>query len=170
MKLIVKIVDDMVGRMANVWFDEVSLPALLRGARATYGAAIRRALAEAGFEDLPRNGSFVIGGLARTGAPLSSIVRDLGVSKQAASQLVDTLVARRYLSRTVDPDDRRRLVILLADRGQAAAKVVRAAVVRVDDALAAGVGSGPVAEARRTLGALIEMGSMAAEERTDGRR
>jgi DNA-binding MarR family transcriptional regulator len=150
------------------WYDEVALPALLRGARATYRTAIRQALAQAGFEDLPRNGSFVIGGLARTGAPLARIVRDLGVSKQAASQLVDTLVARRYLRRAVDPADRRRLVILLAERGEAAAVVVRDSVDKVDSALAARVGPGPVAEARRTLGALMEMASVAEERGHQG--
>jgi hypothetical protein len=63
---------------------EIVLPALLRAARGTYGAAIRDALAEAGCEDLPRNGSFVVGAISRTGAPLAHVIRELGVSKQAA--------------------------------------------------------------------------------------
>jgi DNA-binding MarR family transcriptional regulator len=104
------------------------LPALLRSARRVYGTAIREALAAAGCGDVPRNGLFVIGAIARTGAPLSEVIDQLGVSKQAAGQLVDTLVMRGYLERTVDPDDRRRLRVALTERGASAASVIRAAV------------------------------------------
>src|SRR5579863_10135672 len=107
------------------WFDDFSFPALLRVARRTYGFAVTQALAEEGCGDMPRNGSFVIGAIARTGAPLSEIIVALGVSKQAAGQLVDTLVARGYLDRAADPDDRRRLTISLTGRGHAAAEVIR---------------------------------------------
>ena len=137
------------------WFDDVAFPALLRAARATYRAAIQEALAEAGCDDMPRNGAFVIGGIARTGAPLSDIVRDLGVSKQAAGQLVDTLVARGYLERSVAPEDRRRLTITLTERGRAAAAVIRSAVDRVDAELLARVGADHVARTRATLAALV---------------
>ncbi|HEY1320042.1 MAG TPA: MarR family transcriptional regulator [Streptosporangiaceae bacterium] len=139
------------------WYGGVSMPALVRGARGAYGAAIRAALGEAGCDDMPRNGAFVVGAIARTGAPLSQIIKDLGVSKQAAGQLVDTLVTRGYLDRRVDEADRRRLNITLADRGQAAAAVVAAAVAQMDDRLAQRVGAEYVAHTRATLGALIEI-------------
>jgi DNA-binding MarR family transcriptional regulator len=138
------------------WFDEAGFPALLRAARTAYGSAIRTALAEVGCDDVPRNGSYVIGAIARTGAPLGQIIRELGVSKQAAGQLVDTLVARGYLDRSVDPADRRRLTITLTERGQAAAEVIRAAVDQVDAGLVGRVGPEYVAHARATLAALIE--------------
>ena len=44
--------------------DDIVMPALLRHARATYGLAMRRALARAGYDDIPKNGLYVIGGLA----------------------------------------------------------------------------------------------------------
>ncbi len=138
--------------------EDWSLPALLRTARRTYGAAIRHSLAEAGFDDVPRNGIFVIGAIARTGAPLSEIIEQLGVSKQAAGQLVDTLVLRGYLNRAVDPADRRRLVVVLTERGEAAATLTRSAVDRVDSELAARVGDDRVAGTRATLVALIAQG------------
>ena len=90
------------------WYDEIAFPALLRAARTTYGDAIRAALVEIGCADVPRNGAFVLGAVARHGAPMGDVVRGLGVSKQAGSQVVDTLVVRGYLERTPDPDDRRR--------------------------------------------------------------
>lgn len=134
--------------------DEVPLPALLRAARGAYGSAIREALAGAGYEDVPRNGSYVIGAIARTGAPLGNIIQELGTSKQAAGQLVDTLVTRGYLDRSVDPDDRRRLTITLTERGADAATVIRTAVEAVDDRLVHQVGPEHLAHTRVTLAAL----------------
>jgi DNA-binding MarR family transcriptional regulator len=134
-----------------------SLPALLRVARRTYGSAIARALAELEFDDLPRNGAFVVGGIARSGAPLSEIIEHLGVSKQAAGQLVDTLVARGYLDRAVDDRDRRRLTVTLTERGRNAAAAIRSAVDRVDARLLEKVGDRSVAHTRAALVALIEI-------------
>jgi DNA-binding MarR family transcriptional regulator len=136
----------------------MALPALLRAARRTYGLAVRAALADAGCDDMPRNGSYVVGAIARTGAPLARIISQLGVSKQAAGALVDTLVTRGYLDRSVDPEDRRRLTVTLTERGLAAADIVRAAVERVEFKLEARVGSEHVAHTRATLAALIEVG------------
>jgi DNA-binding MarR family transcriptional regulator len=137
------------------WFDDVPLPALLRAARSAYGSAIRTALAEVGCDDMPRNGSYVIGAIARTGAPLGDIIRWMAMSKQAAGQLVDTLVTRGYLHRSVDPEDRRRLIVTLTERGSAAADVIRRAVDGVDAALAARVGEEYIAHTRATLAALF---------------
>ncbi len=116
--------------------DGVVLPALLRAARGSYGRAIRAALADAGFEDMPRNGPHVLGGIVNQGVAAGQLVRELGVSKQAASQLIDTLVLRGYLERRPDPDDRRRIVLEVTERGRAAAAAVREGVLNVDEALA----------------------------------
>ena len=149
------------------WFADVSFPALLRAARRAYGTVVVEALAEAGCDDMPRNGSYVIGAIARTGAPLSQIIDALGVSKQAAGQLVDTLVTRGYLTRAADPDDRRRLTITLTDRGLAAAEVIRTAVERVDASVLGRVGPEYVAHTRATLAALIEAGHDSEGHRRD---
>lgn len=86
------------------WFETVGMAVLLRHSRATYGAAMRKALAEAGYDDIPGNGLYVIGGLAmdRQDLALSQLIKQLRVSKQAAGQLVDTLVSRGYLDREPD--------------------------------------------------------------------
>jgi DNA-binding MarR family transcriptional regulator len=146
------------GTDASPWFAQLALPALLRGARRTYGSAIRKALGEIGCEDVPGNGIFVIGAIAREGSPLGSIIRQLGVSKQSGGQLVDTLVLRGYLDRAPDPDDRRRMTVALTDRGRLAATTARVAVEAVDAELAARVGADSVLRTRATLGALIELG------------
>lgn len=132
---------------------------------------MRTALEAAGYADIPKNGLYVIGGLALAAgdAPLAALIRDLRISKQAAGQLVDTLVNRGYLSRTVDEQDRRRLVVTLTDRGRAAAATQAAARERVDAELRAKVGADCIAHTRVALAALTEMagwGKSATDEET----
>ncbi|HET8554192.1 MAG TPA: MarR family transcriptional regulator [Rhodanobacteraceae bacterium] len=133
----------------------VSMPALLRAARRAYGGAIRADLDRAGYDDIPRNGLYVLGALANHDTPLSEIIRYLGVSKQAAGQLVDTLVSRGYLEREVDAEDRRRLTIRLSARGEDAAIIMREAVKRIDTRLAQRVSREWIDHTRATLLALI---------------
>jgi DNA-binding MarR family transcriptional regulator len=139
---------------------EIILPALLRHARSTYSRAMRTALEAAGYEDVPANGMYVIGGLSvgAGGVPIRQLVHDLGISKQAAGQLVDTLVARGYLARTPDNEDRRQLIVTLTERGRSAAETQAAARADIDAALTDRVGAADVAAARRALAGLIDIG------------
>ena len=72
-------------------------------------------------------------------------------------QLVDALVNRGYLARSVDEQDRRRLVVTLTERGRAAAATQAAAREQVDSQLLARVGPQCFAQARVALMALTEM-------------
>jgi DNA-binding MarR family transcriptional regulator len=137
--------------------EPIVFAALLRAARFAYGDAIRAALIEAGLDDIPKNGIFVIGALGRGGSPLAQIIDSLGVSKQSAGQLVDTLALRGYIERTIDPEDRRRLTVTLTPRGREAAAISRATVERIDTALLKKIGREHVAHTRATLHALIEL-------------
>jgi DNA-binding MarR family transcriptional regulator len=150
------------------------MAALLRQARTAYALSMRTALAGAGYDDIPKNGLYVIGGLALQagGHPLSELIEELLLSKQAAGHLVDTLVVRGYLKRSVDDEDRRRLKIGLADRGRAAARVLGTASAAVDAKLLARVGPKDLERTRRTLLVLagIDRNSIAQEnENHEGR-
>jgi DNA-binding MarR family transcriptional regulator len=148
--------------------DEVVLPALLRAARGAYGDAVRAHLAAGGFDDLPRNGPYVLGGMASRGRTPADLVRELRVSKQAASQLIDALVLGGYLHRAVDEDDRRRLEIALTERGRAAAAAVRSGVEEVDAELAARVSADDLRGLMVSLAALAEIGAERAAGRDGG--
>jgi DNA-binding MarR family transcriptional regulator len=135
------------------------MPTLLREAQQAYSTALRGALTAGGYNDIPKNGLFIIGGLARgDGVPISRLVQTLGITKQGAGQLVDTLVRRGYLERTPDPHDRRQQIVTLTQRGQAAAEIQTTARAALDDELESSVGALAVENARRTLVALIELG------------
>ena len=139
------------------WYDDIAIPALLRAARRAYGQAIQHALTAAGCDDMPRNGSFVLASIARNGSQLGDVITTLGLSKQRAGQLVDALVARGYLERSPDPDDRRRMNVMLTDRGTGAAATIRRTVDAVDAQLESRVGAESIGHARAALGALVEM-------------
>jgi DNA-binding MarR family transcriptional regulator len=147
----------MASKNAKEAPDQVVLPALLRAARGSYGHAIRARLADAGFEDVPRNGAYVLGGIVNHGGSAGGLVRELNVSKQAASQLIDTLVVRGYLERQAHPEDRRRVTIDATERGRAAAAAVRQAVVSVDQELAGLISAQELAGLRAGLTALCDI-------------
>jgi DNA-binding MarR family transcriptional regulator len=141
------------------WYEDVVIPALLRHARTTYGKAMRKALEEAGYDDIPANGLYIIGRMAmREGnITIGELVKELGITKQGAGQVVDQLVMRGYLTRTVDESDRRQLIVELTGRGRAAAAAQAEGRERIDAELVARIGEDDVRAARRALGTLIDM-------------
>jgi DNA-binding MarR family transcriptional regulator len=153
--------DEANGDGNGRWYEELILPVLLAEGRATYGRAIRKAHIEAGFDDIPKLGSRLLGGIRRFGGGVGSVgdvARDFRVSKQAASKLIDTLVIRGYIERGTDPDDRRRLTLELTERGREAADAGWKASDRVDRGLEKAVGAEAIAQMRATVGALVELG------------
>lgn len=143
-------------------FEQIPMPALLRHARNTYGAAMRAALIKAGYNDIPKNGLYVIGGLTLDEGriPLVQLIRELRISNQAAEQLIDVLVAGGYLQRAKDPDDPSKLAVTVTRRGRAAAEVQRSAAQAIEAQLVAQVGAEDVLRTRRTLAALIDIGDI----------
>ncbi len=142
---------------ATISAEQVPIPALLRAARGSYGHAIRDRLADGGFDDLPRNGPYVLGGIVNHAQDAGSLVRQLGISKQAASQLIDTLVVRGYLERTANAADRRRVTLEVTDRGRAAAAAAAAGVQAIDAELAALISAAELAGLRSGLIALCDI-------------
>ena len=151
------------------WFEEVSITGLLRDARGAYVDAVRRALAEAGFEDIPQHGGAVIAGLewSSRGPGFTAQAQAVGflrLSKQRSSQLIDTLVLRGYLERRADPDDRRRMEVRLTDRGRAAGAAVWAAIEAIDEQLEQRLTAEELYGLRAGLAALAEIREASGDE------
>ena len=149
--------------------DQVSIPALLRASRGAYRHAIRTQLTAAGLDDLPPNGAYVVGGIVTHGGSAGDLVRQLGVSKQAASQLIDTLVVRGYLERRPDPEDRRRINVEATERGRAAAEAIAAGVEAVEGELAQLISADGVLALRDGLIALTDIRERMEDEAGVGR-
>lgn len=61
------------------------------------------------------------------GATVTDVAEHLGVTKQAASQLVAQLVEGGYVTRRADPRDRRTALLVLTDRGRACTRAAEEA-------------------------------------------
>jgi len=80
-----------------------------------------------GFDDLRPAHGFAFARLAPHGATITQLAAHLGVTRQAAAQLVDELLARGYVRRSRHPDDARARLITLTDRGWACTRAAEAA-------------------------------------------
>jgi DNA-binding MarR family transcriptional regulator len=122
------------------WYGDVPLLQLMRQAREVYRESVQQALESAGCDDIPRNAVVVLGGLDHSSpepafSSQADVVASLGLSKQMASQLIDTLVLRDYLERRNDPADRRRMQVRLTVRGRTAANAIQKATDGIEAAL-----------------------------------
>ncbi|HTX29449.1 MAG TPA: MarR family transcriptional regulator [Streptosporangiaceae bacterium] len=143
--------------MEDPGWNEYATPTLMRAARGVYAQSIRAQLRLIEVDDLPENGVFVLAGIDSAGGPRQDLPAGLGVTKQAVSQVIDILVNRGYLTRRIDPDDRRRFVLELTDRGYQVVDVASRAVDAVDRQLAERVSAEQVEAMRSALIALAKI-------------
>nr|WP_206440468.1 MarR family winged helix-turn-helix transcriptional regulator [Streptomyces scabichelini] len=80
-----------------------------------------------GFEGLRPAHGFAFTRLAPDGATVTELAAHLGVTKQAASQLVDEIVRKGYAERRPHPDDARARLIVLTEQGWACTRAAEEA-------------------------------------------
>ncbi|HEY7047331.1 MAG TPA: MarR family transcriptional regulator [Jatrophihabitantaceae bacterium] len=80
-----------------------------------------------GYDDLRPTHGFAFVLLSHGAATVNDLAAHLGVTKQAASQLVDELEAKGYVQRRINPDDARSRLIGLSDKGWACTRAAQAA-------------------------------------------
>jgi DNA-binding MarR family transcriptional regulator len=138
--------------------DPHALSWLLRRAVRRYAAPVAQALDAGGFGDLPQRGIWAVSALAQAEPGLSGrdLVARMGISKQAVSQLVETLVATGYVARRPAPDDRRRTLLQLTTRGRGAARLIDRTVAATEAAMAITLGPERLQELHRALVELEE--------------
>ncbi|MFC9290947.1 MarR family winged helix-turn-helix transcriptional regulator [Streptomyces sp. NPDC057052] len=113
--------------------EALALTAALLAAAGDLTRRINDGVEARGFEVRPAHG-FAFARLAPDGATATELAAHLGVTKQAASQLVDELVRKGYAERRPHPVDARARLVVLTERGwdctraaeEAAADAVRA--------------------------------------------
>jgi DNA-binding MarR family transcriptional regulator len=138
--------------------DPQALSWLLRRTVRRYASPVAAALADAGFADLPQRGVWAVSALAQSKPGLSGrdLVARMGISKQAISQLVESLVALGYVARRPAADDRRRTLLHLTARGRGAARVIDETVARIEAGMAETLGEDGLRELHRALAELDE--------------
>lgn len=122
--------------------DPQALSWLLRRAVRRYAPPVAQALDANGFGDLPQRGFWAVSALAQAEPGLSGrdLVARMGISKQAVSQLIETLVTMGYVARQPAPDDRRRTLLRLTTRGRSAARIIDRTVAETEATMATTVG------------------------------
>ncbi|BCK57908.1 MarR family winged helix-turn-helix transcriptional regulator [Nocardia wallacei] len=134
------------------------LPMLLLAAAAEVTDAVHAAVAAAGFDDVRPTHGFAFARMAPHGATVGEIAEHLGVTKQAASQLVEELVNKGYAQRNPHPRDARSRLITLTPRGWAATRAADAAAAEFTARWEAALGRERTAGLREALARVVAPG------------
>lgn len=113
-----------------------------------------------GFDDVRPAHGFAFVRISAGGATTAKVAQHLGITKQAAAQLVDYLVAQGYVERCPNPDDRRARLLAVTDRGRACTVAAEAAAAAT---VAGWEGRLPLAafvQWKEALGALADHGQL----------
>jgi DNA-binding MarR family transcriptional regulator len=139
--------------------DPQALSWLLRRAVRRYASPVSEALAAGGFGDLPQRGVWALSALAEAEPGLSGrdLVARMGISKQAISQLIETLVTLGYVARRPSADDRRRTHLHLTSRGRGAARIIDTTVAEMEETMANAIGRERLRALHRALAELDEV-------------
>ncbi|MFF2087305.1 MarR family winged helix-turn-helix transcriptional regulator [Nocardia sp. NPDC058176] len=134
------------------------LPLLLLAAAAEVSQAIQAGVSAAGFTDVRPAHGFAFVRMAPEGATIGEIAEHLGVTKQAASQLVDELVTKGYADRNPHPRDARARLITLTDRGRACTQAADTALTEFAQRWTDTLGAATVADIGAALTQVVVPG------------
>lgn len=108
--------------------EAIALTAALLAAAGDLTKRINDGVVARGFEGRPAFG-FAFTRLAPDGATATDLAAHLGVTKQAASQLVDELVRKGYAERRPHPVDARARLVVLTELGWACTRAAEEAAL-----------------------------------------
>ncbi|MEU8586380.1 MarR family transcriptional regulator [Streptomyces sp. NPDC048664] len=107
--------------------EAMALSAALLAVAGELTQRIHDGVAARGFGGLRPAHGFAFVRLAPDGATVTELASHLGVTKQAASQLVDEIVRKGFAERRPHPEDARARLIVLTERGWACARAAEEA-------------------------------------------
>ncbi|MFK0152668.1 MarR family winged helix-turn-helix transcriptional regulator [Streptomyces sp. NPDC090499] len=111
--------------------EAMALSAALLAAAGELTRRINDGVVARGFEGMRPAHGFAFARLAPGGATVTELAVHLGVTKQAASQLVDEIVRRGYAERRPHPGDARARLVVLTERGWACTRAAEEAAAEV---------------------------------------
>ncbi len=121
---------------------------------------IQKGVAERGFTDVRPAHGFAFVRIAAGDATTVEVAEHLGVTKQAASQLVEQLVERGYVERLPDPSDRRARQLRLTEHGWSCTRAAEQAANDVAERWRDRLGADDLDAWARSLRALAEPGRL----------
>ncbi|MER7054882.1 MarR family winged helix-turn-helix transcriptional regulator [Streptomyces sp. NPDC000351] len=131
--------------------DAMALSAALLAAAGGLTQRIHEGVVARGFEGLRPAHGFAFARMVPDGATVTDLAAHLGMTKQAASQLVDELVRRGYAERRPHPADARARLVVLTEPGRACTRAAEEAAAEAVRAWADVLGEGGVRALRDLL-------------------
>lgn len=112
-------------------------------------------LAKIGFDDVRPSHGFVFQKISHGGATGNELADHLGVTKQAASLVIDYLEERGYVSRQPHPSDRRGKLVVLTERGWACIRETERLFSAIESRWEQSLGPAQVQSLRQQMRALV---------------
>ncbi len=113
-----------------------------------------------GFEGLRPAHGFAFARLAPGGATVTDLAAHLGVTKQAASQLVDEIVRKGYAERRPHPQDARARLVVLTEQGWACTRAAEEAAAEAVEVWVELLGEGEMGVLRDQLARIAPRGPL----------
>lgn len=118
-------------------------------------ADARVELAARGYEDVRPTHDFALHAIVDGADTASALAKRMGVTKQTTAETISTLVARGYIERESDPEDRRRVRLRVTERGAALMRDGELVFDGLRQAWEAQVGASRVAELENAIKRLV---------------
>ncbi|MFC8425388.1 MarR family winged helix-turn-helix transcriptional regulator [Streptomyces sp. NPDC057236] len=131
--------------------EAITLSAALLAVAGELTQRIHDGVVARGFEGVRPAHGFAFARLAPDGATVTDLAVHLGVTKQAASQLVDELVRKGYAERRPHPVDARARLVVLTEAGWACTRAAEEAAAEAVRAWGEVLGEAEVRELARKL-------------------
>jgi DNA-binding MarR family transcriptional regulator len=138
----------------------LALPLLMFSAASTLVDAIHAGVEARGFAGLRPAHGFAFVRIAAEGATIAEIGEHLGVTKQAASQLVEELLRRGYVTSSRHPRDARAKLITLTELGRAVTRAADEASIEAAQAWVGVLGEERVRELVADLARVARAGRL----------
>lgn len=140
--------------------EALALSAALLAAAGDLTQRINDGVVARGFSGVRPMHGFAFTRLAPDGATVTELATHLGVTKQAASQLVDELVRKGYVERRPHPVDARARLVVLTEQGWACTRAAEEAAAEAVRVWVEVIGEGEVRALRDRLTRLAPYGPL----------
>ncbi|WP_371597305.1 MarR family winged helix-turn-helix transcriptional regulator [Streptomyces sp. NBC_00564] len=138
--------------------EAIALSAVLLAAAGELTQRIHEGVVARGFEGVRPAHGFAFARLAPDGATVTDLAAHLGVTKQAASQLVDEVVRKGYVERRPHPSDARARLLVLTELGWACTRAAEEAAAEAVRPWVELLGEGEVRALRDRLARIAPYG------------
>src|SRR3954469_317953 len=129
----------------------IPLAGLFEIAKDAFFEEFREELEQTEFGDIRPTHGCIFRFVRGQGMRLTVLAEMAGMTKQSVGEIVDDLVARGYVKRIPDPEDKRAKLICLTERGERAQATGLALFTKVEKQWAKRYGAERIAQARELL-------------------